>query len=512
MKKVVLKGMIVLGLGITFGGLSLPLFGQTNQAKTGALAVFPETASVTQHEITLDGKILSYKATTGFLPSYNEKGEKTARMFYTAYTKTPDEKPSTRPLTIAFNGGPGSSSIYLHMAAFGPKVVSLGNGIDLTKPPYRIVDNKNTLLDVTDLVFVDPVGTGFSETIQQNDEKLFWGVEEDIDSMAEFIRLYLTRNERWESSLFIAGESYGGMRASGLSAHLQDMGIYPTGIILISPALSYTSLVDVPGNDIPYIHNVSAMAATAWYQQKIDVHYREISLQDLLQEVRSWSENKYARALWQGNALSETEYTEVARQLAAYTGLSEGLIRAQNLRVPMYQFLGELLEKERRSISFYDGRVTAHSIWSNEYSFQDDPIIINVTGPLVTTFNSYLEQNLRFRTDRKYIPINLTIEGRWDWASGMPAGDMGYPETFTSLGRALRKADFLQVFLAIGLFDMACVHDATIYEIQRMDIPPEALDRITITLYSAGHMVYTDPASHHELKENLVNFYQDALE
>lgn len=512
MKKVVLKGMIVLGLGITFGGLSLPLLGQTNQAKTGALAVFPETASVTQHEITLDGKILSYKATTGFLPSYNEKGEKTARMFYTAYTKTPDEKPSTRPLTIAFNGGPGSSSIYLHMAAFGPKVVSLGNGIDLTKPPYRIVDNNNTLLDVTDLVFVDPVGTGFSETIQQNDEKLFWGVEEDIDSMAEFIRLYLTRNERWESSLFIAGESYGGMRASGLSAHLQDMGIYPTGIILISPALSYTSLVDVPGNDIPYIHNVSAMAATAWYQQKIDVHYREISLQDLLQEVRSWSENKYARALWQGNALSETEYTEVARQLAAYTGLSEGLIRAQNLRVPMYQFLGELLEKERRSISFYDGRVTAHSIWSNEYSFQDDPIIINVTGPLVTTFNSYLEQNLRFRTDRKYIPINLTIEGRWDWASGMPAGDMGYPETFTSLGRALRKADFLQVFLAIGLFDMACVHDATIYEIQRMDIPPEALDRITITLYSAGHMVYTDPASHHELKENLVNFYQDALE
>lgn len=511
MKKVVLKGMIVLGLGITIGSLSLPLFGQTNQAKTGALAVFPETASVTQHEITLDGKILSYKATTGFLPSYNEKGEKTARMFYTAYTKTPDEKPSTRPLTIAFNGGPGSSSIYLHMAAFGPKVVSLGNGIDLTKPPYRIVDNKNTLLDVTDLVFVDPVGTGFSETIQQNDEKLFWGVEEDIDSMAEFIRLYLTRNERWESSLFIAGESYGGMRASGLSAHLQDMGIYPTGIILISPALSYTSLVDVPGNDIPYIHNVSAMAATAWYQQKIDVHYREINLQDLLQEVRSWSENKYARALWQGNALSETEYTEVARQLAAYTGLSEGLIRAQNLRVPMYQFLGELLEKERRSISFYDGRVTAHSIWSNEYSFQDDPIIINVTGPLVTTFNSYLEQNLRFRTDRKYIPINLTIEGRWDWASGMPAGDMGYPETFTSLGRALRKADFLQVFLAIGLFDMACVHDATIYEIQRMDIPPEALDRITITLYSAGHMVYTDPASHHELKENLVNFYQDAL-
>lgn len=512
MKKVVLKGMIVLGLGITFGGLSLPLFGQTNQAKTRALAVFPETASVTQHEITLDGKILSYKATTGFLPCYNEKGEKTARMFYTAYTKTPDEKPSTRPLTIAFNGGPGSSSIYLHMAAFGPKVVSLGNGIDLTKPPYRIVDNKNTLLDVTDLVFVDPVGTGFSETIQQNDEKLFWGVEEDIDSMAEFIRLYLTRNERWESSLFIAGESYGGMRASGLSAHLQDMGIYPTGIILISPALSYTSLVDVPGNDIPYIHNVSAMAATAWYQQKIDVHYREISLQDLLQEVRSWSENKYARALWQGNALSETEYTEVARQLAAYTGLSEGLIRAHNLRVPMYQFLGELLEKERRSISFYDGRVTAHSIWSNEYSFQDDPIIINVTGPLVTTFNSYLEQNLRFRTDRKYIPINLTIEGRWDWASGMPAGDMGYPETFTSLGRALRKANFLQVFLAIGLFDMACVHDATIYEIQRMDIPPEALDRITITLYSAGHMVYTDPASHHELKENLVNFYQDALE
>lgn len=511
MKKVVFINLVVLGLGITFGGLSLPLFGQTNQTSTGASAIFPETASVTQHEITLDGKILSYKATTGFLPCYNEKGDKTARMFYTAYTKAPDKKISTRPLTILFNGGPGSSSIYLHMAAFGPKVVPLGNGIDLARPPYRVVDNSNTLLDVTDLVFVDPVGTGFSETVQQDDEKLFWGVEEDIESMAEFIRLYLTRNERWESPLFIAGESYGGMRAAGLSAHLQDMGIYPTGIILISPALSYTSLVDVPGNDIPYIHNVSAMAAAAWYHQKIDLLYREANLDDLLQEVRSWSEKEYARALWQGNALSEAEYVKVARQLAAYTGLSEDLIRAHNLRVPMYRFLGKLLEKERRSISFYDGRVTTHSIWSNEYSFQDDPIVINTTGPLVTTFNSYLEQNLRFSTDRKYIPINLTIEGRWDWASGMPAGDMGYPETFTSLGRALRKADFLQVFVAIGLFDMACVHDATIYEIQRMDIPPEALGRITITLYSAGHMVYTDPVSHHKLKENLVNFYQDAL-
>ncbi len=511
MKKVVFKGVIVLGLGIMLGSLSLPVFGQTNQTNTHPLAIFPESASVTQHQITLDGKIVSYKATTGFLPCYNQKGEKTARMFYTAYTKAPHKKISTRPLTIAFNGGPGSSSLYLHMAAFGPKVVSLGNGIDLTRPPYRVVDNKNTLLDITDLVFVDPIGTGFSETIDQDDEKLFWGVEEDIESIAEFIRLYLTRNERWESPLFIAGESYGGTRAAGLSAHLQDMGIYPTGIILISPALSFTTLIDVPGNDIPYILNVSAMAAAAWYHQKIDVHYRETSLEDLLQEVRSWSENQYAKALWQGNALSETEYTEVARQLAAYTGLSEELIRAHNLRVPMDQFLGKLLQKERRSISFYDGRVTAHSIWSNEYSFQDDPITINTTGPLVTAFNSYLEQNLRFSTDKKYISINLTIEGQWHWASGMSAGDMGYPETFTSLGRALRKADFLQVFLAIGLFDMICVHDASIYEIHRMNIPPEALDRITIALYSAGHMSYTDPASHHKLKEDLVNFYRDAL-
>jgi len=297
-KKAVFIGVIVLGLGITFGGLSLAVFGQTNQNSTDVSGIFPGTASVTQHEITLDGKIVSYRATTGFLPCYNEKGEKTAHMFYTAYTKTPDEKTSTRPLTIAFNGGPGSSSIYLHMAAFGPKVVPLGNGIDLTRPPYRIVDNKNTLLDITDLVFVDPVGTGFSETIQQDDDKLFWGVEEDIEAMAEFIRLYLTRNERWESPLFIAGESYGGIRAGGLSAHLQDMGIYPTGIILISPALSYTSLIDVPGNDIPYIHNVSAMAAAAWYQQKIDILYRETNLDNLLQEVRSWSEEEYARALW----------------------------------------------------------------------------------------------------------------------------------------------------------------------------------------------------------------------
>ena len=430
-KKLVIGVLVVLGLSITLGSLSLPVLGQS-QTSAKELAAFPDTASVTQHEITLDGKILSYKATTGFLPCYNEKGEKTARMFYTAYTKTPDEKASTRPLTIAFNGGPGSSSIYLHVAAFGPKVVSLGNGIDLTKPPYQVMDNRNTLLDVTDIVFVDPVGTGFSETIGQDNGKLFWGVEEDIDSMAEFIRLYLTRNGRWQSPLFVAGESYGGMRAAGLSAYLQDMGIYPTGIILISPAISYTSLIDVPGNDIPYIHNLSAMAAAAWYHQKIDASYQKLNLEELLEEVRSWSEGEYARALWKGNALSEAEYIEVARQLAAYTGLSEELVRAKNLRVPMYQFLGELLEEERESISFYDGRVTTHSIGSDEYSFQDDPVVINTTGPLGAAFNSYLEESLRFSTDREYITINLSLEddgiglqgcrqGIWDIRKPSPA-------------------------------------------------------------------------------------------
>jgi len=510
-KKIRLIELGVLGLGIMIGGLSLPVLGQTNPTNDSEIVAFPKAASVSQHKITLNGKSLSYTATTGFLPYRDEKGEQTARIFYVAYTVDQSEGLPDRPLTVAFNGGPGSSSICLHLGALGPKVVPLGNGINLTKPPYGLVDNENTLLDITDLVFVDPVGTGFSETISQGEGKLFWGVEEDIHSMAEFIRIYLTRNERWESPLFVAGESYGGIRAAGLSSHLQDMGIYPTGIILISPALTYAGLIAVPGNDLPYILNVSAMAAAAWYHGKIDPSYQESKLEDVLKEVRSWSEHEYTWALWQGNALPKEEHTKIARQLATYIGLPEDVITAYNLRVPMDRFLGNLLEEKRRSISFYDGRLSGHSIDLDGSGYLDDPMTINTGGPLNAAFNNYLEQDLKFTTDRRYVPLSLSVLGKWDWTSGMSAGDMGYPETFTSLGKALRRVDFLHLFVAIGLFDMACVHDATIYEIRRMDLPREALDNITITTYPAGHMMYTDPFSHRKLRENLVKFYRHSL-
>ncbi len=511
MKKVRLITLVVLGLGIMIGGLSLPVLGQADLKSDSKIAAFPETASVTQHKITLNGKILSYTATTGFLPYYNEKGKQTARIFYVAYTVDQSEGLPDRPLTVVFNGGPGSSAICLHLGALGPKVAFLGNGIDLVKPPYGLVDNENTLLDITDLVFVDPVGTGFSEPIAQEEEKLFWGVEEDIHSMAEFIRIYLTQNKRWESSLFIAGESYGGIRASGLSSYLQDMGIYPTGIILVSPALNYATLIGDAGNDLSYILDVSAMAAAAWYHGKIDPSYQESKLEDVLEEVRSWSEHEYAWALWQGNALPQEEHTKIARQLTAYIGLPENVITAYNLRVPMDQFLGKLLEKQRRSMSFYDGRLSGHSIGLDGLGYLSDPITINTGGPLNAAFNNYLERDLKFITDRRYVPLNLVVLEKWDWASGMSGEDMGYPETFTSLGKALRRVDFLRLFVAIGLFDMACVHDATIYEIRRMDLPREALDNITITTYPAGHMMYTDPFSHKKLRENLVKFYQDSL-
>jgi len=508
MKKAVLMELGVLGLGIMIGGLSLSPLARTNQTDSEAMETYPRTSSVTQHKMTLDGEPLSYKATTGFLPYYNKKGKKRTQIFYTAYTRERIPRTSTRPLTIVCGGGPGISSIYLHIGGFGPKVVPLGNGINLPRPPYKVVDNKNTLLGMTDLVFVDPVGTGFSEVIEEGKEELFWGLEEDVDSMAEFIRIYLARNGRWKSPLFIAGGSHGGIRTARLCARLQDMGIHLAGIILISPALRYTSLIDVPGNDIPYIHNLSAMAVAAWYHQKIDARYRKVNLDGLVEEVRSWAEHEYAAALWQGNALPEAKYTEVARQLAAYTGLSEEMIRAHNLRVPMYRFLGTLLQKERRSISFYDSRVTAHSIDFGEYTFMDDPIAVNTFGPLYTAFNNYLEENLQFSTDRKYIAINRDIGDGSDGASGMPAGGRRYPGTFASLATALRKANFLRVFVAIGLFDMACVHDATVYEIHRMDLPRKILDNITVTTYPTGHMVYLDPSSHQKLKENLLWFYQ----
>jgi len=473
----------------------------------------PEKPSVTKHQVTVNGKKIAYTATAGFMPFYDKKGEQKASFFYVAYVKEGASSPTSRPLTFCYNGGPGSASIWLHIAALGPRTVSLGDGIHIPDPPYGVKDNPNTLLDLTDLVFIDPVGTGFSRAIPREDFKKFWGVAQDVESVGQFIRTYVTENGRWESPVFIAGESYGGIRTAGLSSYVQDMGLYPAGLIFISPALTYATMMSQVGLDVPHILSISEMATAAWYHHKIDPRFQKMPLDELLVKVRAWSSGEYARALWEGNTLSPGNRRDIARQLSEYTSMPVDLILSYNLRVPMLTFMSHLLQNERKAVSYYDSRVTGPCINS---TFEDDPLVNNISGPIAAAFNAYLKGELKFTTLAEYDTINVNAEPSWDWGSGARSRGaedpkMGYPETVTDLARALRNNELLRVFVGIGMFDLACVHDATIYALNHLDIPRERLDNIHIFTYPAGHMMYTYPIAHKKLKSDLSGFYARVL-
>ena len=447
------------------------------------------------------------------MPYYDKTDKHVADFFYIAYVKKGVSNPASRPLTFCYNGGPGSSSIWLHMGAFGPRTISLGDGINIPKPPYRVADNENSLIDLTDLVFIDPVGTGFSRAIPQKDVKKFWGVAQDVESVGQFIREYVTENGRWKSSIFVAGESYGGIRTAGLSSCLQDIGLYPAGLIFISPVLTYATMMNQTGLDVPHILSVSEMATAAWYHHKIAPRLQTMSMDDVLTEVRSWSTGEYAKALWKGNTLADEERRTIAQRLSQYTSMPADLILSYNLRVPMLTFMAQLLQSERKAVSYYDSRVAGPCINS---TFSDDPLMNNISGPVVTAFNAYLCGSLNFKTLVEYDTINGKAEPSWDWGSGTYSNGaedpkMGYPETATKLARALRNNELLKVFVGIGMFDLACIHDATIYALNHLDIPQERLNNIHISTYPAGHMMYTDPTSHNKLKKDLSAFYEMVL-
>ncbi|MCX6089337.1 MAG: peptidase S10, partial [Candidatus Atribacteria bacterium] len=386
----------------------------------------PKEPVVTHHSITVGGKELKYTATAGFIPILDDKtGEEQASLFYTAYSLEGTADPSTRPVTFAFNGGPGSASLWVHLGAFGPKkAMRSEDGTKLVPPPYMLSDNENSILDLTDMVFIDPVGTGFSRVVGKGETKKFWGVQEDLGSTAEFIRLYLTRNNRWVSPIYVAGESYGTTRAAGLAKTLQDLGIFPNGIILISPILSYEFDPDNTGNDSLYVLTLPTYAASAWYHKKITPRLQK-NLDEALKEVREWSQNQYLYALWEGNTFPEEERKAILDRLVEYSGLSREFLDRHNLRVGIEDFANEILKDQKNSVSLYDSRV----IGTGEYDFNNDPILAVISsGPFISAFHDYLRRQLKFETDRKYISLSEEANASWNWQSGEPGG-MGYPNT-----------------------------------------------------------------------------------
>jgi carboxypeptidase C (cathepsin A) len=457
---------------------------------------------VTHHQITLDGKPLRYTATAGRLPIKRGDGKTLAMMFYVAYTLEGGEG-AKRPLTFAFNGGPGSASLWLHLGSVGPKQVALQPSGFMPPAPYRLEDNPQCLLDHSDLVFVDAISTGFSRAADAEQIKHFLGVKGDIEAFGEFIRMYITRNERWASPLFILGESYGTTRAAGIAGYLADRGISFNGITLLSMAVDFQTLEWAKNNDEPYVLLVPSFTMIAAYHKRLAPEL----LQDLNRtrdESRHWAENEYALALAKGDALTPAERQQIIDGYARYTGLDKKLVDNANLRIDVDQFTHNLLLDQKLRVGRLDGRFTGTDPEGLLDGRFYDPTSASILPPYTAMLNNYLRTELGYKVDMPYKPFAYEEPGfeKWDWGSA----ERGFPNTAPSLRAALAKNPYLKILVMEGEYDLATPFAAADYTINHLGLGPEFHKNISFATYESGHMVYIEANSHAKMKRDLVEF------
>lgn len=461
---------------------------------------------VTHHEIRVRGTPLKYTATTGMMPISDDDGNVEAHIFFIAYTMDNPPNAGARPLTFCFNGGPGSSSVWLHMGAIGPRKVRLMPDGDMPHPPFELEDNQDTWLDQTDLVFIDPVGTGYSRATKKEFGKKFWNVQGDIASVGQFIRLYLSRNERWMSPLFLAGESYGTTRAAGLSGYLINNGIAVNGIVLVSTVLNFETLEFTQGNDLPYILYLPNYTATAWYHKKLSADLEQQDLAKTLPEVEQWASNEYALALAQGDRISPAERQSVIDHLSRYTGLSKTYLDQANLRVKQWEFCKELLRDQDRTVGRLDSRFKGIDEPGISTSPNYDPSEAVIRPPFTSVFNNYVRTDLGYKTDRQYYILGGGFR-EWDWGS---AGQ-GFPNVSPQLRTAFVKNKYMKVFVAEGYYDLATPYFAVEYTLAHLGLGPASRANITTGRFEAGHMVYIDSKSLDKLRQDVAAFMKSAI-
>ena len=467
----------------------------------------------TAHTLTIGGKQLHYTATTGtiVLKEESEKedkaeGEKAkASIFFIAYTKNDVVDTGTRPITFAFNGGPGSSSVWLHLGLLGPKRVHMDD-TTLLPPPYKLVENEYSLLDVTDLVFIDPVSTGFSRAVPGEKPKDFHNFTKDIESVGDFIRLYATRYQRWNSPKFLAGESYGTTRSAGLSGYLQTRhGMYLNGIMLISSILNFQTAQFTNGNDLPYILFLPTYAATAWYHKQLDDDL-QANLQATLAEVEAFALGEYATALMQGSALTAEERQAIAVKLARYTGLSATYIERTNLRIEIMRFTKELLREQGLTTGRLDTRFTGIDKDTAGELFEFDPSYAAIQGPYTAVLNDYMRRDLNFENDIPY-EILKGLYQNWSYNT--------FENQFVDVAETLRQAmsinPHLKVFVANGYYDLATPYLATRYTFNHLGLDDSLQQNYEMTYYEAGHMMYVHLPSMAQLKEDMAQFVKTAV-
>jgi carboxypeptidase C (cathepsin A) len=465
----------------------------------------PDTQVETNHKVAIDGAPVDFKAIAGTLTLKDDDGKPTAKMFYVAYTKTGVTDLAKRPVTFAFNGGPGSSSVWLHLGAFGPRRVQLKEDAEPAvplPPPGKLVDNEYSLLDLTDLVFIDPVTTGYSRTVPGVDPKKFHGVQEDIQAVGEFIRLYVTRKERWSSPKFLAGESYGTTRAAGLAGHLQDrLGMNLNGIILVSSVLNFQTVRFDAGNDLPYPLFLPSYTATAWYHKKLSSELQG-DLRKTLEEVEQFALGEYTIALTKGDKLPEKERAMVCRKLARYTGLSEEFVTRCKLRIEIMRFTKELLRQDERTVGRYDSRFKGIDSDAAGERHEYDPSYAVVQGPYTAMLNNYLRTELKYDTEIQYEILTNRVQP-WDFGNARNR----YLNVAPTLREAMTKNRDLRVFVANGYYDLATPYFATEYTFNHLGLDPALTGHVSMGYYESGHMMYIRASSHRQLRKDLVAFY-----
>ncbi len=464
--------------------------------------------SVTEHEITLPSGPLKYRATAGTLVVKDEAGKPKADFFFVAYEKLPrPDNVADRPITYLFNGGPGAAAVWLHLGAAGPRRVNLDDNGDVPAPPFSLVDNPATWLTFSDLVFIDPVGTGYSRPAPGEKAEQFYGVQEDIHWVADFIRLYTTRYERWPSPKFLAGESYGTTRAAGLSAYLVDeYGISLNGIVLISSVLSFQTLQPTASNDLPFVLYLPSYTAVARYHKKLPADLMSADFAKLLDEVRAWSRQVYLPALAAGAALADDQRKAVIERLARYTGLSTDYIDRAHLRIDPNGFENELLADTRRVIGRFDGRITGFNP-NTLGPFPDyDPSFSPYLAAYSGTFNDYARRALKYESDIPYEVVSGKVN---PWNFGRPGS--GPLDVSFDLQEAMLKNPSLKVLFASGYEDLATPGEIATYTIDHLKLSPALRGNLDHRFYEGGHMIYHFKPSLLKLSADVEKFVATAI-
>ena len=466
----------------------------------------PERSVVTKHSVRIGGRTVNYQATTGTLLIRDDKGKPTVSFFYVAYTAD-GGKGGKRPVTFFYNGGPGSSSMWLHMGSFGPVRVANDGDKPIPPAPYHTVPNEFSLLDKSDLVFIDAPGTGYSQLVGKAEGKDFYGVDQDADAFTRFITRYVSANNRWNSPKFLFGESYGTTRSAVLVKSLQEKGMEFNGVILMSSILDFS--VAAPGIDHGYIVNLPTEAAIAWYHNKVPNKPADIGT--FLAEVRRFASGDYTLALAKGDAIDPAEADRIANQMSRYLGLSPQYIKDANLRVGPSRFRKELLREQRLTVGRLDGRFQGIDPDAAGETPDGDTASDAVTGAYVAMFNQYAASELKYTTDHPYLPNNYGVINKdWDWKRKKTGGWLQATYVGDDLGDAMRRNPHLKVFSANGYYDLATPFYATEFDLTHLGLEPAQRKNISFGFYPSGHMIYLDQPSLQQTKADLSRFYDDA--